>query len=254
MKKSRNSHGHGLRVVAGVHAVREALRIHASHIKVLELRENHLDNKELVEVAEFAKKKSVPMRNVPRAQLDKQTQSHQGVIAYLTMQLEVNWSELEKKESSVVFVLDGIEDPHNLGAILRTSWLMGVDAIFVKATRAIGLTATVSKVACGGAEYVPVEVETDFPQLLKRLKDSGYWVYGLSGEAEKSLWEEEFADKVAWVVGSEASGLSRSTEKLCDIILKIPQTTSLASYNASVAAALAVGSTASYRIKIKNKI
>ena len=140
-------------------------------------------------------------------------------------------------------MLDGIEDPHNLGAILRTSWLTGVHGVLIPEDRAVGLTPTVHKVACGGVEHVPVEETTNFSNYAEDLKKKGYWIYGLSPRGKKSIFELDLPEKVVWAIGAEDKGMRVTTERLCDELVFIPQSSASASYNASVATAMALTET-----------
>ena len=142
-----------------------------------------------------------------------------------------------KKEKSLVAFLDGITDPHNLGAILRTAWLLKVDGLFIPKNRRVDLTPTVCKVASGGAEYVPVE-SCQFQSQLQWFKNRGYWIYGLSEKSKHSFSSQKTASKTVLVVGAEDRGLRSSTKKFCDRQLSLPQSTLEASYNVSVAFAL----------------
>jgi 23S rRNA (guanosine2251-2'-O)-methyltransferase len=156
---------------------------------------------------------------------------------------EVEWETLKTKPQVMVVALDGVEDPHNVGAILRTAWLMRAEALFVPESRAAHLTPSAVKVASGGAEHIPVHVEANLPSLLQSLKDMGFWIYGLSHKGERSFWQMEYPEKVAWVIGSESKGLRTPVERACDELVSIPQASAAASYNASVAAAIAMTET-----------
>jgi len=170
---------------------------------------------------------------------------HQGVAAELSQRPRFSWSPQsekkngEKSEPKVLAYLDGLKDPHNLGAILRSSWLLGVSGIFVPNDHSVGLTPTVAKVACGGAEHVPIE-SCHFGKTLKDFKDQGFWVYGASPQAQKSISEIELSPQAIFVMGSEAKGMRRSTEKLCDELVRLPQVVSGHSFNASVAFSLTI--------------
>jgi len=175
--------------------------------------------------------------------LEKFGPSQQGAAVFVDGAPELDIGGLEKNEKSILLILDGIEDPHNLGAIVRTSWLVGVDGVFIPEDRAVGLTPTVHKVACGGVEHVPVMGVTNFSNYSEELKKQGYWLYGLSPRGKKSIFELELPEKVVWVVGSEDKGMRVTTERLCDELAFIPQASSSASYNASVATAMALAET-----------
>ena len=140
-------------------------------------------------------------------------------------------------------VLDQITDPHNLGAILRTAWLLGVKALILSDSRTVSLTPAATKVASGGAEHVPVETVASLPQTLSDLKQKGFWIFGLAAGGQQRLWTVKIPDKVVWVIGAEGSGIRSSVAKFCDELISIPQSDKEASFNASVASALAFGET-----------
>lgn len=232
-----------MRQVAGVHAVRETLKVRPQSIKKFLIREGWKDSAELVDLSNSAKKAGVKAETAPTSHLDKVLKGHQGVLIEVgedPVMARDKW-DLEKRQ--VLFALDGIEDPQNLGAILRTAWLMGVGGIFLPKGRASPLTAAACKVASGGAEHVPIEIHANVSVPLKILKDKGFWIFGLSHQGSQSLWKVKMPDKLVWVIGSEGSGLRSPTEKICDELVKLPQADAEASYNASVAAALAMAET-----------
>ncbi len=161
----------------------------------------------------------------------------------MTESPELKWKSFEGETTHVVLLLDGLEDPHNLGSILRTAWLSGVTAILTPEDRAVGLTATVCKIASGGAEHVPVDTHANLASAIQQLKDLGFWIYGLSEKGARKPWEFELPKKIAWVVGNEGSGMRVPTERACDELVRLPQVPTGSSYNASIAAAMALAET-----------
>lgn len=157
---------------------------------------------------------------------------HQGVAIATTF-------EPEAGNDGIKLYLDGLEDPHNLGAIIRTSWLMGVDSIHITERNSVKLTPTVCKVASGGCEHIAV-VESNFVPEFKRLKDQGYWIYGFSDKATKSLYDIDFEKKSILVFGSEEKGVRIPVLNECDEILSIPQVAQGPSYNVSVAVGISL--------------
>jgi len=139
------------------------------------------------------------------------------------------------RSPALLLVLDGVTDPHNLGACLRTADAAGVQAVILPKDRSAGLTPVVRKVACGAAEHLPVFAVTNLARALRTLQAAGLWVYGAAGEAEKSLYDVDFTGSVALVLGAEGSGLRRLTREHCDALVKIPMTGSVESLNVSVA-------------------
>ena len=237
------------RPVAGVHAVRELLKVRPRAVGEFWLREGFDQHADLRELHDLAERHRVRVTLQAPGTLDRVVAVHQGVVAFALEDPELNFAHLKTLETSTLVVLDEVEDPHNLGAVLRTGWLLGIDGVLTPATRAAPLSATVSKVARGAAEHVPVLRDTGMVESLKYLKDQGYWVYGLAAGGTKTLYDVEIPDKVIWVLGSESSGLRKPVERACDELISIPQADAEASFNVSVAAALALGETFRRRSK-----
>lgn len=235
--------GDRARWVVGIHSCEEALKVRPGKVREIWLRDDWASSQQLRDVAELAEKFKVPLKSKSTGQLDQIGSGHQGVALAVTESPEVDWANLEAPGAKLVLVLDGIEDPHNLGSMLRTAWLTGVSAIFIPTDRAVGLTPAACKVASGGAEHVPVESEASLPSLLQKLKDAGFWIYGLAEKGTRKPWEFQFPEKVAWVVGSEGSGMRVPTERACDELVRLPQVETGSSYNASIALAMALAET-----------
>lgn len=235
------------RVVVGTHAIQEALKTNASKIQSVWLQKGFESSEELRELESKCRSLRISTELRPKEQLTKEFPAHQGAVVVMEGRPRLDWDALAEKNESMVLFLDGIEDPHNLGAILRTAWLMGVDALFIPQDRSVHLTATVHKVACGGVEHVPVEIIPNFQATVEKLKEQGYWVFGLSHKASKGLYNFKLPEKIVWMIGAEDKGLRTTTEKLCDEMAKLPQVSAEASYNASVATALALGETGRQR-------
>jgi 23S rRNA (guanosine2251-2'-O)-methyltransferase len=177
-----------------------------------------------------------------REELDHLTQhgNHQGVLAY-TKQLKT-FGEADLKhllvnltEPPFLLVLDGVQDPHNLGACFRSADAAGVHAIIAPKDKAVGITPVVSKVASGAAETVPFIQVTNLARTLEQLKELGVWIYGAAGEAEKTLYQTDLRGPIAIVLGAEGEGLRRLTRERCDLLVKIPMQGSVSSLNVSVA-------------------
>lgn len=231
------------RAVTGTHAIREAFAVRPTQIKALWLRQGWESSEDLRDFEELAGKFRLKPDLKPVAVLDRLCSTHQGAIAYVAERPSLDLEGLANFKTSVILALDGLEDPHNLGAILRTAWLTGAHGLLIPEDRAVGLTPTVHKVACGGAEHVPVEEANQFTPTVERLKEQGYWVFGLSHKAKKTLFDLKLPEKVVWAIGAEDRGLRGSTERLCDELVSIPQLSDAASYNASVATAMALTET-----------
>ena len=228
------------RWVIGIHSCMETLKVRPKAVREILLREKWQDSQQLRDISDLAAEKRITVKTQSPTLLDRLGSGHQGVALAATESPTVDWTALEGRAQASVILLDGIEDPHNLGAILRTAWLTGAAALVIPADRAVGLTPTVCKVASGGAEHVPVEVVSSLPSQIEDLKKLGFWVFGLAEAGTRMPWEFKLQGKVAWVVGSEGSGLRVPTERACDELVRLPQIASGSSYNASVAAAMAM--------------
>lgn len=241
----------GARAVVGTHAINEVLKIRPKSIVEAWFVKNWESSQELREMSETLKKHRITPLLRPESQLSHICYTHQNAVLFVNENPKLNWEDLENKKTSMALFLDGVEDPHNLGAIMRTAWLTGVDAVFAPDDRAVGLTATVHKVACGGVEHVPFERQNQFSHSVEDLKKQGYWVFGLSHKAKKSVYELKLPEKVVWMIGAEDKGLRVSSEKLCDELVYIPQKSGEASYNASVATAIALAETMRTHVLLK---
>lgn len=172
----------------------------------------------------------------------KQSVNHQGVIASV---MEYQYYQLEDivsdESDSLIVMLDGIEDPHNLGAIVRTCEISGASGIVLPKNRSVKVNATVSKVSAGAIEHVKVVMCTNLVDTIKTLKEKGYWVVGAEAlEESKEFWDLDLNMKVCLIIGSEGRGLSRLTKEECDFLVKIPMWGKVNSLNASVSAALLI--------------
>jgi 23S rRNA (guanosine2251-2'-O)-methyltransferase len=149
---------------------------------------------------------------------------------------------------ALLLVLDGVQDPHNLGACLRVADAFGVHAVIAPKDRAVGITAVVSKVATGAAETVPYIAVTNLARTLRELKERNIWLYGADETATASLWDVRLNGALAWVLGAEGEGMRRLTREHCDELVRIPMTGSVQSLNVSVAAGVCLGETARQRV------
>jgi len=230
----KKSSGGAQRLVVGYHSCHEALVTHpnwATEVCIQEGRERELDP-----LIQICKKKKISFKTKGKKHFNALAEGHQGVCVSLSDR--VRWDdEASGKEDSLVVFLDGITDPHNLGAILRTSWLLGVNGIFIPKNRSVDLTPVVCKVASGGAEHVPVE-SCHFGSQLQWFKDQGYWVHGLKENGDILLPQLKPGGKTVLVVGAEGKGMRSSTENFCDQFVSIPQVETGSSFNASVAFSL----------------
>jgi len=231
------------RQVAGTHAIRELIQANPKTIKSLVLSKNWGSSADLRQIVDQIKPYQVQISEVSDVDLQKMCPSHQGAVAFSDYHPHFDVLEAGWEQNSMIVALDGVEDPHNLGAVLRTSWLMGVHGVIVPEDRAVGLTATVHKVACGGVEHVPLAKTNNFADPFKTLKEAGFWVFGMSHKAKKTIHDLKVPEKVIWVMGAEDKGLRIPTERACDELISIPQISADASYNVSVATAIVLSET-----------
>lgn len=171
--------------------------------------------------------------------------NHQGIVAqiapYTYWELDKLISHAQKKaQDPVIVIADGIEDPHNLGAIIRTAEAMGVQGIIIPQRRAVGVTGTVMKVAAGALETLPISRVVNLSKTLEKLKKSGFWIYGMAAEGSKQIHKIKFSGAVGLVIGSEGKGMGTLVQKNCDELVAIPLLGNIPSLNASVAAGIAI--------------
>lgn len=232
-----------MRKVVGLHSTREVLKVRPGAVARLLLKQGWESTDELKSLADLASKNGVRIKTVPVKELDVLSHGHQGAGAEVLETPELNWETLGQGTNNLLLGLDGIEDPQNLGAILRSSWVFGASGILLPSARAMGMTPTVAKVASGGAEHVPVETHSNLLTPLQRLKDKGFWIFALSEKGSTSLWKMKIPGPVVWVVGAEGAGVKKSTLSTCDEVVLIPQQHKDAALNASVATAIALAET-----------
>lgn len=222
-------------VLSGVNPVLEALRAGRPLERILVAR--GASGPRVQEIVETARRASVPLRFEPRQSLDRLAGSpaHQGVVALGAAKL---YSELEDvaSGSKLLVLLDGIEDPHNLGAIIRTALAAGAGAVVVPERRAAGLTDVVAKAAAGALEYLPVVRVTNINRAIDYLKERGYWIYGLDERGDEEYHRVDYALPSAFVLGAEGKGLHQQVRKHCDVLVRIPMAGAISSLNVSVAA------------------
>lgn len=231
------------RLAIGLHAVKEILKVRPKSITKFIIKKDWESSKDHVEIVNELKRRSISFEEKSQDFLDKLGTAHQGLACFVSEAPEFKLEDIKNKEQAVVLILDGVEDPHNLGAILRTAWLMGVNGLVIPQDRAVGLTPTVHKVACGAVEHTPVLIVANFSNLIEDLKQSGFWIYGLSGDAKSDIYQLKLPNKIAWILGAEDKGMRTATVKICDELARIPQGDAAASYNVSVSAAIALGET-----------
>lgn len=224
----------------GIHAVQSALRNDARHVDQIWMDQKRHDRR-IKELAIQAEKSGVPVRRVDARNLDKLSsgQRHQGVVAQYESVSRYGEPDLERlieaAAQPLVLVLDGVTDPHNLGACLRTAEASGVTLVVAPRDRAAGLTPTVRKVASGAAERLPFIQVTNLARSLEKLKELGLWVVGTSDMADEGLFEARLEGPLALVMGAEGKGMRQLTQKHCDSLISIPMLGKVESLNVSVA-------------------
>lgn len=188
------------------------------------------------------KDKHINYKKVDRKTLDKMSKSgnHQGYLAEVKDYKLSSVDEMLKDKNGLIVMLDGLEDVHNLGAIIRTCECAGVDGIIYKSHGSVKVNDTVAKVACGGLEYMKIAEVTNLTSTLQKLKDSGYWVVGADGKGDSLYTDLKYDFNTVLVIGSEGKGISRLVMQQCDYIVKLPMLGRVTSLNASVAAGILI--------------
>lgn len=230
--------------VYGLHAVQQIFTKDISRIVEIWIQQERQDAK-LQELIHQAQQQQLRIQFVPKKTLDKLTAnaSHQGIVIRCKINTTVNNLQLEDYITSLttppfLLVLDQIQDPHNLGACLRTADAAGVHAVITPKDRTCTLTSTVYKVACGAADTIPIFQVTNLVNTLNWLKKEGIWLIGAAGESQQTLFNTRLTGPIAWVLGAEEKGLRRLTRDTCDILVSIPMYGTVESLNVSVATAI----------------
>ncbi|MCC2617261.1 23S rRNA (guanosine(2251)-2'-O)-methyltransferase RlmB [Aestuariibacter halophilus] len=199
------------------------------------------DDERLVNIVNQARRFGVAVQFCQRRTLDDKVngEQHQGVVARAKPGRQYDENDLDallnNTEQPLLLVLDGVTDPHNLGACLRTADAAGVHAIVVPKDKSAKLTATARKVACGAAEVIPLIAVTNLSRTLKSLQQAGVWIVGTAGEAQQTLYDCKLTGPMALVMGAEGKGMRRLTREHCDELVKLPMAGSVSSLNVSVA-------------------
>lgn len=227
--------------IGGFHAVLAALE-DGEHKPFEVLLADTRNDDRARRVRELAQQRVVTVRVVSRSDLDLKVPGlrHQGVVARMP-EIELSGEDLldaPSSEGRLFLALDGVQDPHNLGACLRTAEAAGVSAVIVPKDRAASLTAVARKVAAGSAERVPVVSVTNLSRTLTQLKERGYWLTGLAGDTDDDIFSVDLTGPLVLVLGAEGEGLRRLTRETCDRVVKIPMLGKIESLNVSAAAAV----------------
>ena len=230
--------------LTGIHAVREALEAGRALDRIVIARGRQ--DTRVEEIVQLARGRSIPLRFEDRAQIDRLAGSkdHQGVVALAAARSAATFKDIlaaanagaSHGQKGLIVLLDGVEDPHNLGAIIRTALASGAHGVVIPERRSAGLTDTVARASAGALAHLPVAKVTNLSQTMEELKKAGYWLIGLDERADKSYTEADFTSPVGIVLGGEGKGLHDLTRKRCDFVVSLPTTGPVKSLNVSVAA------------------
>src|SRR6266851_980181 len=229
--------------LTGVHAVKEALEARRP-IDRIAIAKGRQDTR-VEEIVQLARKQGVPVRFEDRGQLDRLANSkdHQGVVALAAARAAGSLEDILASANAVgpgqlglIVLLDGVEDPHNLGAIIRTALAAGAHGVVIPERRAAGLTDTVARASAGALAHLPVAKVTNLVRTMEELKEAGYWLVGLDEQGDKNYTEVEYTSPVGIVLGGEGQGLHELTRKRCDFVVSLPTSGPVKSLNVSVAA------------------
>jgi 23S rRNA (guanosine2251-2'-O)-methyltransferase len=230
--------------LTGIHTVREALEAGRAFDRIVIARGRQ--DSRVEEIVRLARGRNIAVRFEDRAQLDRLADSkdHQGVVALAAARaagtldeiLEAANSGAGRGEKGLIVLLDGIEDPHNLGAIVRTALAVGAHGVVIPERRAAGLTDTVARASAGALAHLPVAKVTNLARTMEELKEAGYWLIGLDEHADKNYTQADYTSPVGIVLGGEGQGLHELTRKRCDFLVSLPTNGPVKSLNVSVAA------------------
>jgi 23S rRNA (guanosine2251-2'-O)-methyltransferase len=243
----------------GIHAVREALEA-GSAFDCIVIAKGRQDSR-IEDIVQLARECGIAVRFEDRAQLDRLANSrdHQGVVAIAaaraasTLQDILDRANHSKGQQGLVVLLDGVEDPHNLGAIIRTALAAGAHGVVIPERRAAGLTDTVARVSAGALAHLPIAKVTNLARSMEELKEAGYWLVGLDENGEKTYTEVDYTSPTGIVMGGEGKGLHDLTRKRCDFVVSLPTTGPVKSLNVSVAAGVVLFEALRQRNKNESK-
>ncbi len=228
--------------LTGIHAVKEALEAQRP-IERIAIAKGRQDTR-VEEIVQLARRQGIPVRFEDRGQLDRLANSkdHQGVVALAAARAAVTLEDILTQanashgQTGLLVLLDGVEDPHNLGAIIRTALAAGAHGVVIPERRAAGLTDTVARASAGALAHLPIAKVTNLVRAMEELKEAGYWLVGLDEDGDKSYTEADYTSAIGIVLGGEGKGLHELTRKRCDFVVSLPTTGPVKSLNVSVAA------------------
>ncbi|HLA48065.1 MAG: 23S rRNA (guanosine(2251)-2'-O)-methyltransferase RlmB [Nitrospinae bacterium RIFCSPLOWO2_12_39_16] len=227
-------------VIYGINPVLEALRSGEREFVKIQIAAGK-SGKGILEIESLAKSKGIKVEITPNSKLP--TQNFQGVVAIVSHKKEIELHELveqlyRKDSKPVIVILDGIEDPGNLGAIIRSAEALGIGGVIIPKDRAAGVTPVVVKRSAGAIEHIPVVRVTNISNTIEELKEKGFWIVGVEAGAEKNCFSLSYNDPIAVVFGSESKGMRRLTKEKCDFIVSIPMKGKVSSLNVSAACSI----------------
>jgi 23S rRNA (guanosine2251-2'-O)-methyltransferase len=230
--------------LTGIHAVREALEAGRALDRIMIARGRQ--DTRVEQIVQLARDRDIPVRFEDRSQLDRfaDSKDHQGVVAVAAARAAGTLEEIlnaantdsSRGEKGMIVLLDGVEDPHNLGAIIRTALAAGAHGVVIPERRAAGLTDPVARSSAGALAHLPVAKVTNLARTIEELKEAGYWIVGLDERADQSYTQADYTSPVAIVLGGEGKGLHELTRKRCDFVVSLPTSGPVKSLNVSVAA------------------
>jgi len=243
--------------ITGIHAVREALEAERplEHVLIAKARQDT----RIEEIVQLARRNGVPVRFEERQQLDRTagTREHQGVMAISAARAPASLEDIVSNanksagQQGLIVLLDGVEDPHNLGAIVRTALAAGAHGVVIPERRAAGLTDTVARASAGALAHLPVAKVTNLVRAMEELKEMGYWLVGLDERADRSYADVDYSMPMGIVLGGEGNGLHELTRKRCDFVVSLPTMGPVKSLNVSVAAGVVLFEAVRQRKKLK---
>ena len=233
----------------GIHAVKQLLKHRASDVEEVFVLSGRTDGR-MHEIVSLSERQGISLSPVDKKEIDNLVSGkHQGVVAIVKsnvtesdnlMSEQQLYDHLSQIDAPLFLVLDGVTDPHNLGACLRTAEAAGVNAVIIPKDKSAGLNPTVRKVASGAAESIPLVTVTNLARALEKLKALGVWIVGTDDGTTRSIFQQELTGSLAIVMGSEGNGLRRLTREKCDFLVSIPMAGGISSLNVSVAAGVAL--------------
>lgn len=228
-------------IIFGLHTVEGVLRHHPERVLHLEILDGRQDER-IKQLIKFAHKNKLSIQFVSRSRLDQLSDggNHQGILAFCAKQHQYTEADLEalleqSDKPAFLLILDEVQDPHNLGACMRSADAAGVQAIIAPKHHSVGITPVVHRVASGAADTLPFVQVTNLARTMEHLKTMGIWIYGAAAEAQQLIYDVNLTTPIALVLGAEGKGMRRLTREHCDALIKIPMQGTVSSLNVSVA-------------------